>query len=110
PKGEKEAMQMLRRLSGKRHSVITGFSLIDIDSKKIITKSVETLVYFRKLSEREIREYVKREKVYDKAGAYAVQGIGATFIEKIEGDYSNIVGLPLHAIALELRRFGVSVL
>ncbi len=110
PKGEKEAMQMLRRLSGKRHSVITGFSLIDIDSKKIITKSVETLVYFKKLGEREIREYVKREKVYDKAGAYAVQGIGATFIEKIEGDYFNIVGLPLYALALELRRFGVQVI
>ncbi|MBU4099358.1 Maf family protein, partial [Patescibacteria group bacterium] len=67
-------------------------------------------VYFKKLGEREIREYVKREKGYDKAGAYAVQGIGATFIEKIEGDYFNIVGLPLYALALELRRFGVQVI
>ncbi len=110
PKDEKEAMQMLRKLEGKQHNVITGFTLIDIDSKKIITKSVETLVYFRKLSEREIREYVKREKVMDKAGAYAAQGIGAAFIEKIDGDYSNVVGLPLHALALELRRVGVQVL
>jgi len=110
PKDEKEAMQMLRKLEGKQHHVITGFTLIDIDSKKIITKSVETLVYFRKLSEREIRDYVKREKVMDKAGAYAAQGIGAAFIEKIDGDYSNVVGLPLHALALELRRVGVKVL
>lgn len=110
PKDEKEAMQMLRKLEGKQHNVITGFTLIDIDSKKIITRSVETFVYFRKLSEREIREYVKREKVMDKAGAYAAQGIGAAFIEKIDGDYSNVVGLPLHALALELRRVGVKVL
>lgn len=110
PKDEKEAMQMLRKLEGKQHNVITGFTLIDIDSKKIITRSVETFVYFRKLSDREIREYVKREKVMDKAGAYAAQGIGAAFIEKIDGDYSNVVGLPLHALALELRRVGVKVL
>lgn len=110
PRDEKEAMQMLRKLEGKQHQVITGFTLIDIDSKKIITKSVETIVFFKKLSEREIREYVKREKVMDKAGAYAAQGIGAAFIEKIDGDYSNVVGLPLHAVALELRRVGVKVL
>lgn len=110
PKDEKEAMQMLRKLSGKQHSVITGFSLIDTDTKKRITKSVETLVYFKKLSACEIREYVKREKVLDKAGAYAAQGIGAIFIEKIDGDFFNVVGLPLHALALELRRVGVKVL
>lgn len=110
PKDEKEAMQMIRRLSGKKHSVITGFSLFDIDSRKIVTKSVETLVYFRKLSEREIRAYVERERVRDKAGAYAAQGIGATFIKKIEGDYFNVVGFPLYALALELRRVGVEVL
>lgn len=110
PKDEKEATRMLRRLSGKKHSVITGFSLIGLDSKRTVTKSVETHVYFKKLSEREIREYVKREKVMDKAGAYAAQGLGATFIERIGGDYFNVVGLPLHALALELRRVGVSVL
>lgn len=110
PKDEKEAMQMLRKLSGKQHRVITGFSLIDTESRKTTTKSVETVVYFRKLNEREIREYVKREKVLDKAGAYAVQGIGATFIEKIEGDYFSVVGLPLHMLALELKKIGVNVL
>lgn len=110
PRNEKEAIQMLRKLSGKRHRVITGFSLIDLNPKKIITRSVETFVYFRKLSMKEIKEYIKREKILDKAGAYAVQGIGATFIEKIEGDYSNVVGLPLYALALELRRVGVRII
>lgn len=110
PKDEEEAKQMLGKLSGKQHSVITGFSLIDTDSKKIITKSVETFVYFKKLSVREIREYVKREKVMDKAGGYAAQGLGAAFIEKIDGDYFNVVGLPLYELALELRRVGVQVI
>lgn len=110
PKDEKEAAQSLRRLSGRQHRVITGFTVIDLKTRKIITKSVDTKVFFKKLSVREIKEYVKRENVRDKAGAYAAQGLGATFIEKIDGDYFNIVGLPLYALALELRRLGVKVL
>jgi septum formation protein len=110
PKDEKDAKQMLRKLSGRRHCVITGFSIVDTDTRKIITRSVKTFVYFKKLGEREIREYVKREKLSDKAGAYAIQGLGAVFVEKIEGDYFNVVGLPLHALAIELGRLGVSIL
>ena len=110
PRHEKEAVRMLNKLSGKTHCIITGFSIIDTDSRKVRTGSVETIVHFRKLSDREIKEYVKREKVADKAGAYAVQGIGAIFIEKIEGDYFNAVGLPLYELARELRKFGVEVL
>lgn len=110
PKDKKEAMQMLRRLSNRKHSVITGFTIVDIDLRKIITRSVETYVYFKKLSTEEITEYVKRENVLDKSGAYAAQQLGATFIEKIEGDFSNVVGLPLHALALELKKVGVRVL
>jgi septum formation protein len=110
PKDEREAKRMLNKLSGKAHSVITGFSIIDIDSKRVRTVSVETVVHFRRLSMSEIGEFVKQEKVFDKAGAYAAQGIGAIFIERIEGDFFNVVGLPLHALALELRKFGVEVL
>ena len=109
PRDETQAKQMLRKLSGKSHSVFTGFTIVDVESKRTVTKSVETRVYFRKLSEREIREYVKIEKLSDKAGAYAIQGTGAIFVERIEGDYFNIVGLPLQALAFELRKFGVEV-
>lgn len=110
PRDEKEARQILRKLSGRKHCVITGFSIVDTNLKKTITKSIETGVYFKKLSEREIREYIRREKVMDKAGAYAAQGLGASIIERIEGDYFNVVGLPLHALSLELRKFGIKIL
>ena len=110
PKDDRGARRMLRRLSGKKHSVITGFTIIDTVTKKSVSKSVETFVYFRKLSEKEICDYVKIEKLSDKAGSYAIQGIGAILVEKIEGDYFNIVGLPLNSLALELRKFGVEVL
>lgn len=109
PKSEKESRQMLRKLSGKKHSVITGFTILDIESKKIVTKSIETYVYFRNISEREINLYIKKEKLSDKAGSYAIQGIGAVFVERIDGDYNNIVGLPLYSLAGELRKFGVEV-
>lgn len=110
PKDEEEARWMLGKLSGKAHRVITGFSIIDTDLDKVRTGSVETVVHFRRLNMREIGEYVKRENVLDKAGAYGVQGVGAIFIERIEGDYFNVVGLPLCELVMELREFGVEVL
>lgn len=110
PKDKIEAKKMLKKLSGREHSVITGFSIIDTASKKTLTKSVETKVRFRRLSERDIKEYIGREKILDKAGAYAIQGVGSIFVEKIEGDYFNVVGLPIKALVLELRKFGISVL
>ncbi len=110
PRDDQDARQMLRKLSGRAHSVFTGFTIIDTQSGKTKTDSVETRVYFKNLNEREIREYVKREKLSDKAGAYAIQGLAAVFVEKIEGDYSNVVGLPLYALVIELRKFGITVL
>ena len=110
PKDKREAKKMLNKLSGKCHRVITGFSIIDTDSGKITTKSVVTLVYFKKLSKSEISLYVEKEKIMDKAGAYAAQGIGATFIERIEGDYSSIIGLPLYPLSMELKKHGIRIL
>jgi len=110
PSDGREAKRMLRKLSGRFHSVITGFTIGDIKTGRMVTKSVETIVYFRKLSEREIKSYAEREKLSDKAGAYAIQGVGAILIEKIEGDYFNVVGLPLNVLAGELRRFGVEAI
>ena len=110
PHTETEAKKMLKKLSGKSHSVITGFTIIDTRKKKIISKSVETKVYFKKLTQSEIDNYVKSKEPLDKAGAYAIQGLGAFLVEKIEGDYFNVIGLPLKTLAESLRNFNVKFL
>ena len=96
-------------MSGKAHSVITGFTIIHAKSGKKISKAVESKVYFRKLTDEEIDAYVKTGEPLDKAGAYAIQEAGSVLIEKTEGDYTNIVGLPLPALIEELKKFGISL-
>jgi septum formation protein len=101
---------MLEKLSGNVHSVITGFTIIDTATNKKITKSVETKVYFRRISGEEIDAYIGTGEPLDKGGSYAIQGIAALFVEKIEGDYFNVVGLPIAVLASELKDFGVKIL
>ena len=101
---------MLDLLNGKAHSVITGFTVIDTSTKKKLSRSVETRVYFRKLTVKEIEAYIKTGEPLDKAGAYAIQGIGAVIVKKIEGDYFNVMGLPLSSLTEALKKFGVYVL
>ncbi len=110
PDTEKQAEQILSVLNGNSHSVITGFTIIDIDSKKILTNSVETRVYMRKLTKREIENYVNSKEPMGKAGAYAIQGLGSLLVEKIEGDFFNVMGLPLSALAQSLKEFGIRIL
>ncbi len=110
PHTEEEARRMLEALNGKSHSVITGFSVIDTGTNKVLSKSVETRVYIRKLTPAEIDAYVRSKEPLDKAGAYAIQGLGAVIVERIEGDYYNVVGLPLSALAEALKVFGIDVL
>ena len=110
PHTKNEARKMLRAISGKSHSVITGFSIIDTTTDKIVTGTVDTRVYIKKLSDEEIDAYVATGEPLDKAGAYAIQGMGAVIVEKIEGDYYNVMGLPLHALAEALKEFGIYVL
>jgi septum formation protein len=105
-----EARKMLALLNGKTHSVITGFSIFDTGTGKKVSRSVETKVWFMKMTAREINAYVATKEPLDKAGAYAIQGLGALFIEKIEGDFFNIMGLPLCALADCLKKFGIQVL
>src|SRR3989344_6268006 len=107
PHTEERAIEMLTELSGSIHSAITGYTIIDTDSGKIVSDAVETKIYFRKLTQDEIKNYVATGKPLDKAGAYAIQGKGALFVEKIEGDYYNIMGLPLSAVVEKLKEFGV---
>lgn len=103
------ARDMLKTMSGRCHSVVTGFTILDSDSRQVITRTVETKVYFRKLDDEEIEAYVRTGEPLDKAGAYAIQGQGALLVEKIEGDYYNVVGLPLRALVRELKKFGVKL-
>jgi septum formation protein len=110
PHTGEEAEKMLRLLNGNVHSVITGFTILDTKSGQIVSESVATKVYFRTLDDEEIRAYIRSGEPLDKAGAYAVQGLGAVFIEKIEGDFFNVMGLPLSALTESLKRFGVDVL
>jgi len=110
PSGPDDARRMLKTLSGKAHSVITGFTVIDSRSNKKVSRSIETKVYFKKITQAEISAYVRSGEPLDKAGAYAIQGLGSVFIEKIEGDFFNVVGLPVCALAESLKKFGIEIL
>ncbi len=101
-----EAKKMLNMLNGKSHLVITGYTIIDTKTNKTVSKSVATKVYFRKMTGDEIDAYIKTGEPLDKAGAYAIQGLGALIVEKIEGDYYNVIGLPLSALVVSLKDFG----
>lgn len=103
PKNETEAAEFLRRLSGNTHSVLTGFCITDTKSGRRITDCEETKVTFTALSEKEIEEYIKTGEPMDKAGAYGIQNRGSVFVEKIEGDYFNVVGLPICEISKLLK-------
>ena len=86
---------MLRDLSGKRHRVITGFCILEPDGNKTHREAVSTRVRVKKLSALEIEAYIATGEPFGKAGAYAIQGIGAFMVEGIKGSYTNVVGLPV---------------
>ena len=108
PHSEEAAIAMLRALSGRSHRVLTGVTVMS--PKGTETHCEETEVYFRPISDEEIRWYVKTGEPMDKAGAYGIQGYAAMFIEKINGDYYNVMGLPVCRTGLMLRRAGIPVL
>lgn len=110
PHTKAESKRMLNILNDKTHSVITGFTVLDTATKKKISKSVETKVTFKKLTANEIDSYVETGEPLDKAGAYAIQGLGALLVKKIDGDYLNVIGLPLSTLADCLKKFGVELL
>jgi septum formation protein len=104
PGGKNEAIEMLHKLSGRQHAVITGVTIMSNNKK--ITFAVSTKVYFKHLSSEEINYYIDTYKPFDKAGAYGIQEwIGMTGIEKIEGSYFNVVGLPVQKLYTELLKF-----
>jgi len=94
PKDRQEAIAMLTRLSGRSHEVASGICLYDVGTNTYTAEAVVSKVFFRQLTQNEIEDYVNSGEPMDKAGAYAIQGGAAAFIEKIEGSYDNIVGFP----------------
>jgi len=106
PRSRKEAKQMLLLLSGRSHFVYTGFALLNAASGEHVSDVVRTKVWFRRLSQLEIDQYVKSDSPMDKAGAYGIQDdYGAVFVEKVEGCFYNVVGFPLSRFYVVLKRF-----
>lgn len=106
PEDAADAQAMLRRLSGRAHEVLTGVAVWEPGTDTLVDEVVTTRVVFNAMSEEEIAWYVATGEPMDKAGAYAVQGLAAVFVERLDGNYSNVVGLPLPTVYVLLRRFG----
>ena len=102
-----QATSMLRLLSGREHRVLSGFAVIDKESGQQRAEAVSTKVKFRQLTDEEIARYIATGEPMDKAGAYAIQGLGVCFVAGIEGSYTNVVGLPLCRLTLALKELGV---
>lgn len=109
PKNKEDAFSILRRLSGKPHTVITAYSLRNIKKKFHIQNFEKTKVYFKKLSDADINWYISTGEPMDKAGAYAAQGKSAMFIEKIDGDFFTVMGFPLALFIEDLKKTGLTL-
>ena len=107
PKDKADAKQMLKMLQGNTHIVVTAIAIIDNLEKKTLINSEKTKVTFDKLTDSEIDDYIKTGEPMDKAGAYGIQGLGCVFIQKVDGCYNNVVGLPAYLLAKMLKSFGV---
>lgn len=103
PKDDEDAKKTLQLLSGKTHEVITGVAILHGEEEECFCET--TRVMFRELSDEEIDAYIKTREHYDKAGSYAIQGKGMMFVERIEGDYSNVVGLPMCHLIQVLKKY-----
>ncbi|MDQ5987712.1 MAG: dTTP/UTP pyrophosphatase [Syntrophus sp. SKADARSKE-3] len=107
PTDQPEAKRMLNRLSGRVHEVYTGFSLMNSETATLISKTVRSLVSFCPIAADEMAWYTGTPEPYDKAGGYAVQGMGAFFIKEINGSYTNVMGLPLCEVVDTMRQLNI---
>ena len=110
PRTPQKAKEMLKKISGKKHQLITGIAIIDTKRNKIFTDYEITEVWIKKLTDREIKNYIKTGEPLDKAGSYAIQKLGCILIEKINGGYTNVVGLPINKVYKYLLKLGVNIL
>ena len=108
PRDEAHALEMLTALQGRKHTVCTGVTVRQ--GARSCTESESTKVFFRPASEAELRSYIATGEPMDKAGAYGVQGRGALLVERLEGDFFNVMGLPVLRLSRMLARFGVVLL
>jgi septum formation protein len=109
PADANDAERMLKMLSGKVHRVITGLAVMDAATGKTLTRTSITRVWFRRLAPQEIASYIATGEPLDKAGAYGIQERGALLVDKIDGCYFNVVGLPLSLLGELLRDFGIDM-
>lgn len=107
PASYDDAYSMLRRLSGRAHQVITSVCVSTLNQDQIATQNVVTDVCFRDIDDEEILQYWKTTEPLDKAGSYAIQGLGSVFVNRLSGSYSAVVGLPLYETAQLLAQFGI---
>lgn len=110
PKSPTMARAMLKKISGKSLTVISGFAIVDAKTNKSYSNYSAAKVYIKKLSPKEINWYINTKEPLDKAGAFAVQGYGAVFIRKLEGDFFSVVGLPIYSLVQALKKFDVNVI
>ncbi len=108
PTDEDDALQMLTALQGRKHTVCTGVTVRQGDH--IVTRAQATDVYFRRATQAELRHYIDGGEPMDKAGAYGVQGQGALLVERIDGDFFNVMGLPVLLLSQMLQEFGIALL
>jgi septum formation protein len=108
PRSRDEAREMLMKLSGRAHRVITGFAIEKKDDGVMVSGTVESTVVFKTIEEDELEWYTGTPEPYDKAGGYAVQGMGGYFVREIHGSYSNVVGLPLTEVVTVLKNVGAA--
>ena len=107
PRDEEDAFRILSLLSGRSHEVMTGMTVLRGD--EIVTHTEVTKIHFRRLHPDEIRAYIATGEPMDKAGAYGIQGGAALFADQMEGDYYNVMGLPVCALSVILRTFGLPI-
>ena len=108
PRDEEDAARMLRSLSGRSHTVYTGVTVIR--GETVISRAERTEVRFRPLTEEEISRYIATGEPMDKAGAYGAQGYASLFVEGLQGDFFNVMGLPLCLLGIMLKELGVNLL
>lgn len=110
PKNHDDAVRMLETIQGKWHRVITGITLVNSKTREVITDSELTRVKIRRMTPEMIRAYLNTGESMDKAGAYGAQGFGSLIVERLEGCFFNVMGLPLRKLSLLLERQGVGML
>jgi len=110
PKDREDSARLIRLISGTTHKVVSAVAVINTKSGRTLSATTETLITMEKMDEKEIQAYIDTGEGDDKAAAYAIQGKGSLFIQKIEGDYFNVVGLPIYTLKKLLKKFSVNLL